>query len=387
MLKRKIIVVGGEHHNSLGVIRSLGEAGLKNNIIYINTSDDNNFVCRTKYLLGHNIFTIKENCLVETIRSIAKTQEMRPVLISCGDRIANTIDLNYDNLSPLCILPNAGNRRGGISFYQDKLQQLKLAQECGLTIAKHFIKKPNEIINANLVHYPCIVKSINSLSTDGGKASIKVCYNSDELSEHLNSFDHMYLIIEEFIKKQFEFQLIGCSLDNEIIIPGYTNIIRQPHNTNTGYLKYSPIQDGVIDGRLLDTVREFINKIGYKGLFSAEFIRDDQDNDIFLEINMRNDGNAYCVKAAGVNLPLIWYKYSPCKGLTICEQKSIAKHVYLMPEFSDIYNIKSIGIIRWFKDFLSADAHTIFSIKDIKPFLYVFSQKIINKLRRSFRAN
>ena len=41
-----------------------------------------------------------------------------------------------------------------------------------------------------------------------------------------------------------EFQLIGCSLDGgeTIIIPGYTRILRQPRNTNTGYLEYSPIE-------------------------------------------------------------------------------------------------------------------------------------------------
>ena len=40
-----------------------------------------------------------------------------------------------------------------------------------------------------------------------------------------------------------ELQLIGCSLNagEKIIIPGFTKLIRQPKNTNTGYLLYSPI--------------------------------------------------------------------------------------------------------------------------------------------------
>ena len=39
------------------------------------------------------------------------------------------------------------------------------------------------------------------------------------------------------------------------------------------------------------------------------FVRDNEGNDYFLEINMRNDGNAYCVTSAGVNLPYIWCYY------------------------------------------------------------------------------
>ncbi len=47
--------------------------------------------------------------------------------------------------------------------------------------------------------------------------------------------------IQEYIEKKMEFQLIGCSLEKgeKIIIPGFTQIIRQPDNTNTGYLRYS----------------------------------------------------------------------------------------------------------------------------------------------------
>ena len=34
----KIIVIGGIHHNTLGVVRSLGKAGLTDNIILLNVS-------------------------------------------------------------------------------------------------------------------------------------------------------------------------------------------------------------------------------------------------------------------------------------------------------------------------------------------------------------
>lgn len=43
----------------------------------------------------------------------------------------------------------------------------------------------------------------------------------------------------------------------------------------------------------MNTVRYFIRDLGYSGLFSLEFIRDKSGKDYFMELNMRNDGNAY----------------------------------------------------------------------------------------------
>lgn len=131
-----------------------------------------------------------------------------------------------------------------------------------------------------------------------------------------------------------EFQLIGCSLDGgeTIIIPGYTRILRQPRNTNTGYLEYSPIEGLDYDS---EAVHEFIRKIGYSGLFSVEFIRDENNKDYFLEINMRNDGNAYCVKSAGVNLPFIWCYYSVFGQLPNLPM-TFSNSIRFIPDFNDL---------------------------------------------------
>lgn len=84
---------------------------------------------------------------------------------------------------------------------------------------------------------------------------------------------------------------------------------------------------------------------------------------------MRNDGNAYCVKNAGVNLPYIWCYYQSNSILPeACT--SFTKQVYFMPEFNDIKRgIKAVGIIRWVAQFFKAKSHAIYNTRDIKPFI------------------
>ena len=89
----------------------------------------------------------------------------------------------------------------------------------------------------------------------GQKSDIVICSSKKDLENYLSD-KKSCLHLEEYIVKTIEFQLIGCSLEQKIIIPGYTIIIRQPNNTNTGYLKYLPIQDGVVPVTLIEKVEK-----------------------------------------------------------------------------------------------------------------------------------
>lgn len=375
---RKIIVIGGAHHNTLGVVRSLGEAGLADDIILIGVFCGNNFVGKSKYVRKENIYNIQnEFDIVAKVFSIAKVQDEKPILICCGDSFISVVDEAFDFLAPYCILPTAG-KQSRITYFLDKEIQCKLAEECGLKVPFHL--SFNEENKSSLVEipYPCIIKPMNSVV--GKKTDIAICSTNKDLEFYLSSKKSYNLHIEEYINKSAEFQLIGCSLEQKIIIPGYTMIIRQPKNTNTGYLKYLPIQDGFVSTTLIKKVETFIRKIGYKGLFSVEFIRDSIGNDYFLEINMRNDGNAYCVQCAGVNLPNIWYKYAADSQAEIKDIIAFEQPIFLMPEFNDIRNIFKVGIIRWMRECFTADAHTIFDRHDLGPFFYALYSKVKGKL-------
>lgn len=370
-----IIIIGGSHHNTLGVVRALGQKGLKQNIYLILDGNSQSFVAVSRYLKKRNIHIINgDSEITPKIHTILADTEVKikPVLIACGDRYIAELDRHYDELNKLVHLPHASHTQGVINKLLDKEQQAKAASNIGLMSPRHEVTTVNDIEKP--LTLPYIIKPIDS--TKGSKNDIFICRTKEDIKRYRDTHNPQDMVrVEEYIDKILEFQLIGCSLPQEIIIPGYTNIIRQPENTNTGYLCYLPIDDGVVSFELISKVRAFIRKIGYYGLFSVEFIRDHNNQDYFLEINMRNDGNSYCVTTAGVNLPYLWVKYYPNPNMPISENLKLTKPIYWMPE-ADIRNINKVGKIEWFHQWISSDSHGIANLQDPYPFIKFLFSKI-----------
>lgn len=369
-----VVVIGAVHHNTLGVVRSLGEAKIKkDNIIVFLVGAENkkNIVSTSKYLKKDNIIFLETDSeIVEKLDLIA-VDKVKRVIICCSDGSAEEVIKNNERLKEFFYCPST---KIDISHLMEKEEQTKIAIACGLKAPYSTILNNENYKEWN--KFPCIVKPLKSII--GDKSDIKILNNLDELSEIVNSEKKLNLQIQEYLKKQFEFQLIGCSLNdgNDVIIPGYTNIVRQPKNTNTGYLKYSPILNFEFDK---ESVLKFLKTIGYNGLFSIEFIRATDNADYFLEINMRNDGNAYCVQSAGINLPFLWCFYN-FYGKFPEMSFSFSKSLFFMPEFSDFKReVKTVGIFKWIKQFVCAKSHAIANRKDPRPFWNKMFSSIFKK--------
>lgn len=369
----EVVVIGGLHHNTLGVIRSLGEAGLNPESIFVIIVNDGqngkNLLSASKYVCMKNIAYVDSyDAIVPWLTQHANFEGYR-VLICCADGAAEAVISAKEELQTKYKLPEASMN---IHELMEKSNQSRVAVECGLSIPKYRDYEIGQDIDWQI--FPCIIKPYKSV-VGAGKADIRIVYSRDELMETIRTLQADKIQIQQYIDKEMEFQLIGCSLNkgSTIIIPGFTKILRQPKNTNTGYLLYSPISDLDYDSQAVET---FIRKIGYSGLFSVEFIRGKDGKDYFLEINMRNDGNAYCVKTAGVNLPYIWAYYQ-CNGELPESPISVHKAVYFIPDFNDLkVAIKKVGLLKWIKEFCMAESHSIYNNKDMKPFLFEVRRQI-----------
>ena len=87
--KIKVVVIGGLHHNTLGVIRALGEAGIiaKNiKVILVGHNlNEKNFIVKSKYISGNNISYLEEyNQITAQLMELAEDLEKR-VIICCSD--------------------------------------------------------------------------------------------------------------------------------------------------------------------------------------------------------------------------------------------------------------------------------------------------------------
>lgn len=360
----RVVIIGGLHHNTLGVVRSVGSR-LEKRSLYVLLVGHNiplsNYIAASRYVEKSQVFILSDYTEIVDMLKKLETQE-KTVVISCADKATEVIIKAKENLKEKYYLPDTTI---DIDWLLDKENQDVVAAECGLNIpSSGVVSKGNQL---TWDKFPCILKPLKS-TIGSGKSDIRIADNLHELNEALITVGAERIQIQEYIEKKFEFQLIGCSLKHGeiILIPGYTRIIRQPRNTNTGYLEFAPIEDFSFDE---EAVSNFIKKIGYSGLFSIEFIRGIDNKDYFLEINMRNDGNAYCVFSAGVNLPYIWCSACVQDSISENEITVVKKCVRFIPDFNDfLLGVRAVGIFKWISEFFLAESHSIYNKKDMKPF-------------------
>lgn len=359
---KKVIVIGGNHHNTLGVIRSLGRKGVMPYLILTSGNTDS-YVLKSKYI--KKSWTVKgsEAAITLLMTVFAKDRE-KSVVIACHDLISSQLDLNRSKLLPYFYLPGC-EFQGRVTEFMNKKRMSESALENGLSIPKTLILNSKTIKENDVIPYPCITKPIDCSS--GSKGEIHVFSNELQLIDFLEQNIGKNYIVQQFVEKTIEFQLIGCSLfcGKEIIIPGVSEILRQPHNTNTGFLHYRNLDETFLSA--LENTKNFIQAIGYSGLFSAEFIRDKNGDDYFMEINFRNDGNSISVTNAGVNLPYIWYLYNIGEDY---KKEILPIHdEYVMPEFAEmlLYVRGIISFREWRRDMRMSTSYMDYDKDDPAP--------------------
>lgn len=372
MTEMNVIIIGSLHHNTLGVVRSLGEAGIADKSIIVllvaDHANPKNLISSSKYISYENVFYVGTYSEIPTWLA-THASDCKKVIICCSDGASEVVINAGKKLSNKYIFPNT---KLPITELANKSVQDIIAAECGLNTPISMEYDVDEKIDWKL--FPCIIKPYKS-TTGAGKADVRVIYSFEELKVSIPTIEAEKIQIQQYIDKEMEFQLIGCSLNagENIIIPGFTKLIRQPKNTNTGYLLYSPIEQLDYDK---DAVEKFIRTIGYSGLFSVEFIRGKDGKDYFLEINMRNDGNAYCVESAGVNLPYIWVYYQTY-GKMPDVPTTFTEPVHFIPDLNDVkLAFKQIGPFKWLKQFKEAQSHSIYNKQDMGPFKFEIKRQV-----------
>lgn len=374
---KDVIIIGGNHHNTLGVIRGLGYEGIKPILILVAGDNEDTYVDKSRYIKTC-IRVAHDDDIINVLSEISSHVDDKSVIIVCSDGVSSVIDLNRVRLLSSYYLPGCVES-GLVTQMMDKDKLTNYAKSIGLNVPVSWVVEQKEDIHG--IIYPCITKPI--LSKDGCKTDIKICHSEDDLVNLLKVGSCYKYQVQEFLEKEFEYQLIGLSLNGgeEVIIPGISRCIRPLPGTNTGFLRYQGIDTMDVP---LEKCREFISNLKYSGLFSIEFLRGKNGKDYFLEMNFRNDGNAICVTRAGFNLPYLWYLY--CVGGDYSGYLSCCKltPVLVMPELNDLYFVRTreISLLQWFRDIRRTNAFMEYDSSDKRPFWYALRSMIINAIKR-----
>jgi len=360
----KVIVLGTDHYNTLWLVRSLGMAGFRPFVIIL-SSKEQSFVVKSRYCNG---FIIKNSCDSIIYFLLSRNVVKKEVLFTSSDGLAKLLDQNYNLLVKKYIIQGC-HKEGELSFWMNKDKMLAKAAECGLKIPITYSLYTERKNDLGKIKYPCLVKP--ELSAEASKNNFRICYNQDELNKAIQEVkcNCTKILVQEYIKSDFEYLVYGVSTDDEICLPGGLRKIHTCSSTNNlGMMSYAFLSNEIpsqIDN--FDRIKKFIQSIEYKGLFSVEFMIT-KDEAYFLEINLRNDGTCYITTQAGVNMPSLWAANVLGLDTSNLRKTLIRPRTFGMNEVNYIkYTLKSQSIITSFKELLRVKAFSLCKWDDMQP--------------------
>lgn len=359
MHSTNVIIIGTTHHNTLGMIRSIGEANVDISCILLLYGEQESYLAQSKYV-NHAYYVDSSDEITDLLLSIKK--DTKQILITVTDEAAHQLDINTKLLEQYYYFFRS-DVIGQLTHYMDKYVQDKIAEKIGIDV-------PNNYDSDN-IQYPCILKPIASLL--GGKQFL-ICNNQNDYTNVLNRHKDVDFQIQQYIKKEKEFVLNGLSVDGEVYIPAC--ILK--HREVLGGTTYSTVYPiNLLNPDLIHKSKQLIKAIAYEGLFGIEYMLS-EGKYYFIEINLRNDATSYSVTKAGVNLPLAYIYAKQNKDYLSILQNQI-KTIDSMVEFRDINFVlnKKINLLKWIKQKNLCECLYFYNKEDFKP--YLINYKLFRK--------
>ena len=126
-MKNKVIIIGNDHVNTLGVIRIFGENNIKPYLIVVSATKRVAIV-KSKYVEKYWICKNEHDAIL-TLCSHFLNEKDKPVVIPTSDSIALLLDKNYERLNNKFIIQSINNTGGMIEQYMEKYKQFELAKK------------------------------------------------------------------------------------------------------------------------------------------------------------------------------------------------------------------------------------------------------------------
>lgn len=375
--KHKFIVLDGGHFNPLGIVRSLGEVGIKCDVVAVNSPDA--LMTKSKYVDVVRFVETAEDGIEYIIRQYGGEKE-KPFILTGNDSMISVIDSHYSELVDHFYFFNCG-KPNGIKKLLSKYAQNVLARESGLNVPDFEEVNVGEL--PKIVKYPILTKAASSLE-DNWKCLTHICRNEQELLDAYATMDCKRILLQSYIEKDNEtgFDALAINNGQDCYLPMQ---LTYHYTTETSFGNsiyfFEPTDQG-----LLDSVKRLMKLTGFEGIFSIDFIKGTDGKLYFLEINFRNSAWSYPSTCAGVNLPYIWALSTLNGQLEIGNVKIKKLPFSAIDEISEmlmliIYSKKNLTTLwRSLSLVLKSDCYNTWNCADKGPFLFVASS-YLKKIR------
>ena len=375
--EHKFIVFCQDHYNPLGIVRSLGEEGIRS--IVILESKRPVMINHSRYVEKLHLVKTQEEGL-QLLLEMYGHEPLKPFLYTASDDMTSLLDLHYDELIDRFYFFH-GKSQGFVTHYMDKGHICDLAVKHGCEIAKTEIVTPGTL--PTVVSYPLMTKAI--ISTLGGwKKDSFICRNEQELLEAYQHIRSPKVLLQQFITKKNELCLDGFCFNGgqDVYIPYYSNYLRFDDKSYGPYMVLRPF----LNEKVMSQVKAILKEVGFTGIFSVEFLIDQDDNLYFLEVNFRNSTWSYAYTCGGYNMPYLWAKatlegqldLSPIQPLE--EFTAMVEPVDLM---ANVIKTHQVSFLQWMKDFRRCKCCYFYGRKDPVPFYHFAFHFVLHLVKRA----
>lgn len=365
--KNKVILIGGNHHNGLGLARSFGVNGIKPYGVIVGEGAEHGFVRKSKYWA--KTWVIKsDDEIVEFLLNAFQNEKEKPVVIPYSDGAAEEIDLNLDRLKEHFLLPSIGGQQGKIAELMDKQKQVEFAQTYGIPMAKSCVVDLNDIRLPEDMIYPCIVKPV--VSAEGEKSDIRKCDTETQTVAYLQELRekgyHRFLV-QEYLNYDTEYLMVGSiSGQNQCWVNSKKIRVWPVVGGSSSCLQVTN-QKNVSD--FFESVRYAFQQITYDGFYDVDVLQ--VNGKLYLnEVNWRNSGTIYSVLGSKVYYPVNWYYWktknqSPENFIQSCLDET----VYTIDESLDLRHVAcgNITLKQWLRDKKKSKAFALWYTLDMRP--------------------
>ncbi len=295
---------------------------------------------------------------------------------------------------------NADNLPPNILFYRNSLKQVmqlvdknrvtELAISCGINIPKSYAVN-RQLTIPDSFRFPGILKP-SFLSSDKFPHKNLMVRDMKELETILEAYPSLIdsSVFQEFIPggddQMYECAFVTGKNGKMLGSIEFRKLRQYPVLRGISTFGYTLFADEL--SRLSDIL---IRRSGVTGMFSLEFKKDRRDDQwAFIEANLRMPGYDSVFSETDVPLARIYIddlldRYAENRKL---ENRKI---VYWMREELDLANVLKgdvdTGLLKWFRDVVTADVFAFWDIADPFPGLINFYETATNIFKRLIRKN
>lgn len=369
--KNRVIIIGGDHHNGLGLARIFGLNGKMVTAIVI-SNKKRSWMATSKFIETNKVFQTEKEAF-DYILDTYSEEPLKPVLIPYSDGAAMELDLRLNQFKNNFFVPSINGEQGKVAALMDKNAQYKWAVDHGIKMAKSVIVDLNNIDYSIIetVFFPVILKPV--VSALGDKRDIVICQNELEFSTALQNFKekkYKKIFCQEFLNIEYEIVVVGYVLKNKDICFAAHRVIRRwPDKCGTNSFSLQITDENVL--KKCESLLKKIQLFGYQGLVDVELFW--VNGKLYLnEVNWRNSGGDFRSIEDGFYFAYWFYLLQLEKIEGFKWSPSI--NVYSMVEYADVRHVikRKISLFSWFRNLKKCSNFALFSKKDLKPFFSKF---------------